>query len=207
MYEEEKQQYMPRPKCWTGWNKGIKFGKACCNDSYFGLVLPMYMDDLIIKQAIVGQDPFGGTSTHTVYSLPEELEDTIIQMITDLPKYTDLLLLDRADEDRAADLVGMFSMDVDIGQIKSFSRKTKIERYNECFKLNIYWASDGVAWSFGKVNTLMWNLRKMISKHIQSYKPVNYKRGKREVIFERKVACPQFFVDCDNRGNMTKLPF
>jgi hypothetical protein len=203
MYEE-KQEYMIRPKIWTGYRKGIKFGEACCNSSHFGIILPMYMDDIIVREEKLQMDGFGGGnhSTYIVYTLPKDLENVIMQMMADIPKKHHLPALDNPDT-----LVGMFGMEVFVGEVKSFSRKTKIQRHSECFRLNIYWEADGVAWSFGRVNTLMWNLRKMISKHIQSYKPVNYKRGKRKVLFERKVKCPQYFVDCDVKGNMTKLPF
>lgn len=167
--------------------RGIRYGEPVCTTSFFSLEIPIYINDLIIEKEIEEELPFGGNTTRKEYFFTDHITDEITEIILSVA-----MNISKTENEKFID---SFSIDI--------MKDTPLNRYT-CNKIITYQSNivhvyfnnkTSYNYSYGMVCLFMEKLRSRFSKVFQKYKPVEYKKGKRKVLYETE----KIYLD--------KLPF
>jgi hypothetical protein len=195
----KKIPMMPRPKAWEGWCKGIRLGQVCCNSAHMPILLPLYIEDLLVQTTEVIPDHFGSNQTIITSNFPEDMEKCLNNEIRSM--HRNMYLPSVQDDDH---MMGMLSWEIVYNELISINYN-KLERYfKKAYNLQVYFQADNVQFTYGKVYTIMWEIRKIILRVFKEYKPKNYKPRRREIVKTVTVSKP---INVHWGKNGEPLPF
>lgn len=174
-----KFNLIEKPKIGPGYRKGIKMGEAKCNNASFSILLPLYIEDILVDKTVAA--PFGGNST--IKQLPSFIEDDI----NDIIKSFCYNQYSRSPEHHKQ-ILDMFTMDVYGTTIHTESLVKKEIYAKKAYSLTMYWVSDGnISMSFGSLYYELMKIRSKIGTILKNYKPKNYRPRKRTIISVNKI--------------------